>query len=175
MEQQDQTPEKITKRQFLILSITAIALFITIALGAPFVAYLAKPFSRAAGLTSFVKVPGFNALGLEKPTKLGFESLQVDGFMRKPVYHQVWVIRHADNTATVFSPICTHLGCQFDWKDGLKQFLCPCHGSVFDISGNVLGGPAPRPLDTLDYRIENNELSVEWAVFTPGITKKEAE
>ncbi len=42
------------------------------------------------------------------------------------------------------SNVCTHLGCiisAVDWG-----FQCPCHGSQFDKSGNVIGGPAPRPL-----------------------------
>ncbi len=41
---------------------------------------------------------------------------------------------------------CTHLECAINWSPDLKQFLCPCHGSVFNIEGVNLAGPAPRPL-----------------------------
>ncbi|HJP17276.1 MAG: 2Fe-2S ferredoxin [Gammaproteobacteria bacterium] len=43
------------------------------------------------------------------------------------------------------SAVCTHLGCTV--KLALEnQFHCPCHGSKFDEHGNVISGPAPRPL-----------------------------
>ncbi len=46
------------------------------------------------------------------------------------------------------STTCTHLGCAVERnKEG---FACPCHGSRFDGSGKVVGGPAPRPLPWLE-------------------------
>ena len=49
-----------------------------------------------------------------------------------------------------FSAVCTHLGCVVKWKKGRRQFFCPCHGARFDVDGNVMGGPAPRPLAALE-------------------------
>jgi cytochrome b6-f complex iron-sulfur subunit len=49
-----------------------------------------------------------------------------------------------------FSAVCTHLGCVVKWKKGRRQFFCPCHGGRFDIDGQVMGGPAPRPLTRLE-------------------------
>jgi menaquinol-cytochrome c reductase iron-sulfur subunit len=43
---------------------------------------------------------------------------------------------------------------------------------VFDINGKVLGGPAPRPLDTLPYKIENGRVFVQWEQFKVGTTEK---
>ena len=39
---------------------------------------------------------------------------------------------------TAFGPQCTHLGCAYHWEQGKKQFLCPCHTSVFSIDGKVI-------------------------------------
>lgn len=49
-----------------------------------------------------------------------------------------------------FSAVCSHLGCVVKWKKGRRQFFCPCHGARFDVDGEVMGGPAPRPLAKLE-------------------------
>ena len=56
---------------------------------------------------------------------------------------------------------CTHLGCTVPWIDGENRFVCPCHASSFDIRGDVLSPPAPRPLDIFPVRIENGIVKVD--------------
>jgi len=56
----------------------------------------------------------------------------------------------------VYSGKCPHLGCGYKWRGHKKLgqvFLCPCHLSIYDASGKVLDGPAPRPLDPLPIRV----------------------
>ncbi|UOD35113.1 Rieske 2Fe-2S domain-containing protein [Deferribacteraceae bacterium V6Fe1] len=58
----------------------------------------------------------------------------------------------------VFSTVCTHLGCNVAFnKEG---FACPCHGSKFDISGNVLKGPATRPLGKKKFKTTQDEIII---------------
>jgi cytochrome b6-f complex iron-sulfur subunit len=47
---------------------------------------------------------------------------------------------------------CTHLGCPVAWNAQAGQFQCPCHGSVFSRTGQVIHGPAPIPL--FKHRVE---------------------
>ena len=48
------------------------------------------------------------------------------------------------------SAVCTHLGCITRFLSDQNVIACPCHGSRFDLEGNVVQGPAPRPLPWLD-------------------------
>jgi len=61
----------------------------------------------------------------------------------------VLVVNTGDGYRAI-SAVCTHLGCVVKWKKGRRQFFCPCHGARFDLDGQVLGGPAPRPLAALE-------------------------
>lgn len=56
---------------------------------------------------------------------------------------------------------CTHLGCTVPWVEADQQFACPCHASVFDITGEVLSPPADRALDMFAVRIENGIVKVD--------------
>jgi len=56
-------------------------------------------------------------------------------------------VKHPD--WLVVAGICTHLGC-VPTKNS-QGWLCPCHGSVYDNSGRILSGPAPRNLDVPPY------------------------
>jgi Rieske Fe-S protein len=55
-----------------------------------------------------------------------------------------------------FSGKCPHLGCAYKWRKHKvlgQVFLCPCHLSIYDASGKVLDGPAPRHLDLLPIQV----------------------
>ena len=47
------------------------------------------------------------------------------------------------------------------WDAEEECFQCPCHASSFDIAGDVLAPPAPRPLDLYAVRIENGIVKVD--------------
>jgi cytochrome b6-f complex iron-sulfur subunit len=67
----------------------------------------------------------------------------------------------SDDTFRAISGICTHQGCIVTDFDGTNNaFVCPCHGSRFDLSGNVVQGPAPSKLREYSTRIENNALII---------------
>jgi menaquinol-cytochrome c reductase iron-sulfur subunit len=89
--------------------------------------------------------------------------------METKAHKAVWAVKQADGQVTVFSPLCTHLGCGYRWDDPDRKFKCPCHGSIYDATGKVLGGPAPRHLDVLPSKVENGKLFVIYKEFKAGL------
>ena len=71
-----------------------------------------------------------------------------------------------------FSGKCPHLGCGYKWRKHKvlgPVFLCPCHVSIYDASGRVLEGPAPRPLDPLPIQVsESGEVQIIDMEFKAG-------
>lgn len=72
-----------------------------------------------------------------------------------------YLARLDDGRFLAMSRNCTHLGCSVPWNEERNQFVCPCHGSSFSLTGEVLSAPAPRPLDTYPVRIENGIVKVD--------------
>jgi Rieske Fe-S protein len=71
-----------------------------------------------------------------------------------------------------FSGKCPHLGCGYKWRKHKvlgQVFLCPCHLSIYDASGRVLEGPAPRPLDLLPIQVSpSGEVQIIDMEFKAG-------
>ncbi len=73
-----------------------------------------------------------------------------------------------------YSGKCPHLGCGYKWRKIRKLpreiFLCPCHISIYDASGKVLDGPAPRPLDPVPIRVsDNGDVEIIDVEFKAGV------
>ena len=61
---------------------------------------------------------------------------------------------------TALSLTCSHLGCSVNYEAG--QFTCPCHGSHFNIAGEVTHGPAQYPLSNYSWKqLSNGQIQVE--------------
>jgi Rieske Fe-S protein len=62
---------------------------------------------------------------------------------------KVAVYRDPRGELTLLSPVCTHMKCIVGWNDADKTWDCPCHGSRFKATGEVIGGPAEEPLEKM--------------------------
>jgi menaquinol-cytochrome c reductase iron-sulfur subunit len=118
----------------------------------------------------WVDVSAADDLPVGRPVQLEHVTTIHDGWLETKSQKAVWAVKRSNEEITVFSPICTHLGCGYRWDDGQNKFLCPCHGSAFSIDGQVVGGPAPRPLDRLPAKIENGRLLVMYKEFKSGMS-----
>jgi menaquinol-cytochrome c reductase iron-sulfur subunit len=134
---------------------------------APAAAYLLlKP--KSSGEDSLVEVADLADLPMGTPQEVVYFRTRVDGWKRSREKATAWVVKTTEEKAVAFSPTCPHLGCIYHWEaersgaegESSQSFVCPCHASSFSAQGEVLGGPAPRPLDRYVTRIEGGKLLV---------------
>jgi cytochrome b6-f complex iron-sulfur subunit len=59
-----------------------------------------------------------------------------------------------------FSRVCTHLGCLVKYYPEKQLFICPCHAGEFDLEGNVVSGPPPKPLQQFAVKVQDGNLVI---------------
>jgi cytochrome b6-f complex iron-sulfur subunit len=58
------------------------------------------------------------------------------------------VVRTPEGELRAFSAVCTHLDCTVQYKAETSQIWCACHNGFYDLAGNNVSGPPPRPLES---------------------------
>ena len=129
--------------------------FLQLALG-----WLAAAFAVAASAAGAVRFLVPNVLfEPSQAFKAGKPEDYPDGSVTFLEDERVFLIRHG-NAFQCLSAVCTHLGCTVN-NTG-NGYHCPCHGSLFDAQGKVIGGPAPRQLDWFQITLsKDNHLLVD--------------
>lgn len=84
-----------------------------------------------------------------------------DGESKKVLFKNTpYIIVRKGREVYVLSAVCTHLGCLVNWEPDAGEIICPCHSARFSLNGNVLGGPAPSPLQKINVKIENGKIII---------------
>lgn len=192
---QPETPEEVSRRTFMANATMTISGIIGIVLAVPIVGSLLPSGSSGKGSWSALTKTELDALTLatSKPVKMTFTLKYKDGYLPEQAADEyVWGIKidpskfqaaRPDIYKTaggdtsypavnlgfvIFSPICPHLGCRFNWSVSANKFLCPCHGSQYNFDGTHVAGPAPRGLDPLPFREESGAAEVTWIQYQPN-------
>jgi menaquinol-cytochrome c reductase iron-sulfur subunit len=149
--------EGASRRRFFVGAIYGIWAVIAAALGLPALVYLLFP-PQARKEAEWTLAGDVTRLAPNAPVEMAFRRNRVDGWKIVSEKGTAWVVKHAGNSVVAFGPQCTHLGCAYHWEESRNQFLCPCHNSLFSLDGTVISGPARRPLDRYETRIEGTQL-----------------
>ncbi len=102
-----------------------------------------------------------------KPGDFGSKIVagQVEEFKPGTMNHvrkgQFYIFRLEDGGMLALWHRCTHLGCTVPWRDDENHFHCPCHSSIFTTKGEVVSGPAPRPMDLFPIEIVDGQVVVD--------------
>ena len=164
-------PDVKSRRRFLELFIGVFTSLVGAALAIPFLGAVLGASSRAKkGLAS--RVVTVDSLPIGRPVDIAYQEMGSDAYIRRMGVHHLWAVKRSASDVAVFSPVCPHLGCHYDWDASDSLFKCPCHASVFNVDGRVVSGPSPRPLDTLPSEIRQGVLYVEWEQYKVGIAQK---
>jgi len=135
---------QVTRREFCnFLGLTSAALFIGAA------GFAAKAAIDARQIETFTPLKIDGAHGLAPGTSLNFRyPSETDSAI---------LVRAIDGSYHAFGQKCTHLSCPVYFDRGKQRLECPCHEGAFDArTGDVLHGPPPRPLDTIQLDVRDN-------------------
>jgi cytochrome b6-f complex iron-sulfur subunit len=111
--------------------------------------------SGALGIGALIRFLNYQT---EPPVKTEFDLGPANSYpigSRSLIPNVPALLIHNQSGFTALSLVCTHLGCTVEQKD--NGFACPCHGSRYDASGNVLRGPAQKPLRALRVEIATDQ------------------
>jgi Rieske Fe-S protein len=193
------TPEEISRRTFMANATIVLSGIIGLALAVPLLGSLVPAKEALGGSWSPLNAEDFKKFqaSTDIPVKLNLTVKSQDGYLPPSNAEQfVWGIKvpqakqaafeksrpdlFADPAGKVnypvitmgfviFSSLCPHLGCKFNYDSNVKRFLCPCHGSQFTAaSGEHVAGPAPRGLDPLPFREQSGQAEITWIVYRPS-------
>jgi Rieske Fe-S protein len=70
------------------------------------------------------------------------------------------LVNTAEGELRAFSAVCTHLTCTVNYESDTETLFCPCHNGRFDIAGNVISGPPPRPLESFQVEVSGSDIYV---------------
>lgn len=190
------TYEEITRRKFMAYATVTLSGIIGLGLVIPIAGSVVTKGLSGSGTWTPLDRDALQGLGgaTSTPVKLTLTLKTKDGYLpERPMNEFVWGIKTDEakmrkarpNLFTsgksalpypvvtlgfvIFSPICPHLGCRFDWNAGTSKFLCPCHGSQYDLEGAHTAGPAPRGLDPLPLRERSGHAEITWIRYRDSL------
>lgn len=73
------------------------------------------------------------------------------------------LIRTASGDLKAFSAVCTHLDCIVQYRPDTKQIWCACHNGQYNLNGENIGGPPPRPLEEYPVNKRGDDIVVNRA------------
>jgi Rieske Fe-S protein len=138
----------VTRRSFVDWMLgTSVGAFL-IAVLYPVARYLVPPTvgeSTAASVTLSIKADDV------KPN-----TGQIFKFGNRPAI----LVRTSAGDLKALSAVCTHLNCTVQYRPDLNHIWCACHNGHFDLNGQNISGPPPRPLDAFVVNIRGNQVVV---------------
>jgi Rieske Fe-S protein len=117
------------------------------AAGYPVLRYLWPPRGTEASVSSVVA---------GKAGELATNSAKIFRFGNRPGL----LVRTPQDELKAFSAVCTHLNCTVQYDRDTSVIWCACHNGKFDLNGQVISGPPPRPLEAYQVNQQGDDVIV---------------
>ena len=165
-----------SRRRFLGFLTNMLMAVIGLLVAIPALEYFLAPLRRRATSDgpAFTDVGPLSDIPAGQWRLLSLDLVNQDGWKKTRVRQAAWVRRQGEGERgiTVLSSICPHLGCPVNWHPDQSQFVCPCHGGLFNVEGGNTGGPPPRAMDPLEFEIRAGRLWVRWQDYKIGVAER---
>lgn len=201
MYEEPESPQEITRRQWMANATIAISGVIGLTLAIPIVGSLVPDVGAGGAAWTPLDANGWKQLqsATDKAVRIDINLKSKDAYLPQQNSPQsVWGIKVKDPQKfmrdrkdlytpagkdelpypivtlgfVLFSPICPHLGCYYNYDASANKFACPCHGSQFDNNGALTHGPAERGLDPLPLREQSGVAQCEWIRYAPTVADR---
>lgn len=162
-------PKKhLSRREFTLAVSAAVGGIMGLTVGLPAIGYMIGPATKTNASEGWIQLGSVDKIPVGVPTLYTFSRTKVNGWERTVSTYGVYVLITEDNQVSALSNVCTHLGCRVSWKEDENYFACPCHAGFFDVDGNIIDGPPPRPLVSYPVKVdEEGVLSIYYGGEPP--------
>ena len=147
---QDKNSASIGRRKFLSIGIGTVGVGLGVAYVGLLGGFLNPP--PASGATELQSVGDLSKFPVNAPTLVSYKGSGVE--------EGVYVVNLGPEGVIALDFHCTHLQCAVNWVAATQQFICPCHGGVFDLKGTILAGPPPKSLRRRVLKIEGTNVLI---------------
>lgn len=139
--------QRVSRRAFLHAALKTGALALFGATLYPILRYLVPPRGSEAAVSSAVAA---------KVGELTTNAAKIFRFGNRPGI----LIHTPQGELKAFSAVCTHLNCTVQYEPDNSLIWCACHNGTFDLNGQVISGPPPRPLEAYQVNVRGDEIVV---------------
>lgn len=148
---EDEIARIFSRRDLLNVALGTTSLLAAAVLGGPVGLFLATPGDERS-------LRGDKFVGrIESISPNSARTLVIDG-------EEFLIIRRDETHFSALAATCTHSEvCSVKWDPERRQLVCPCHRGVFDVQGNVVSGPPPRPLHSREVVVRDGSVYVKRA------------
>ena len=153
---------QMSRREFVGIVTAAVGSVMGALVGIPAISYLVTPALTKVTADVWIPAGPVENYPVGVPTLFNFNRTKVNGWEKTVNSYGVYIVHNEDGSILALSNKCTHLSCRVNWKPEEIAYICPCHDAFFDINGQIVKGPQPRPLDAYETKVEEDNLFIHF-------------
>ena len=152
----------LSRKAFVTATVGVLGTVMGVVVGLPAIGFLISPATKKQESEAWISAGLLEDYPIGTPTLFNFTRSKINGWEKTVNSYGVFILKRSETDVLALSNVCTHLSCRVNWEENNQEYACPCHNAQFDINGDVIDGPPPRPLDTYETKVEEGTLFVHF-------------